>query len=286
MEPVRKRFETEQPSIPFHVNYRDAKIPQHELPDHVHEWYEIVIIHRGEGTFFVDQTFFDVKESDVIIIPSNTIHRAIPNETNLITSTAIFFSPVLIRQASLGAHSSYLAIFKEATATKCYKYSLSSVHENQLNEVINKLVAEYKSNNQDKKDAIILWLHLILLSLNRNCLNKKPSYSKSSYGPQWMTETLTFINNNLHERLELNVLAKYVSVSPAHFSRTFKHLLGMNVSDYLIEKRINLAKEKLKYENEKISTIAMQCGFHSMPHFYRTFKRHTSMTPSEYRKRY
>jgi AraC-like DNA-binding protein len=285
MKPIRKHFETEQTSFPFHVNYRDSKSPQHELPDHVHEWYEVVVIHSGKGTFFIDQTFYNVKEGDIIVIPSNTIHRAIPDKTNLITSTAIFFNPVFIHHTSFGTPSSYLAIFREAKARKNYKYSLSSVHENELNESLEKLINEYRSNNRDKENAIILWLHLILLNLNRNYLNEKPTINKSSLGPEWMVEILTFINNHLHECLKLKNLAKRASVSPAHFSRTFKHLIGMNVSDYLIEKRINLAKEKLKYENEKISTIAMQCGFHSMPHFYRTFKRQTSMTPSEYRKR-
>ncbi|MFC0470664.1 AraC family transcriptional regulator [Halalkalibacter kiskunsagensis] len=285
MKPVRKQFDVKQSLFPFYLAYRDSKSPQHELPDHVHEWYEIVIIHRGKGTFFIDQTFYDVKEGDIFIIPSNTIHRAIPDETNLITSTAIFFSPVLIQQASFGDPSSYYAIFNEARTIKNYKYSLRPDHQNQLNESIDKLVAEFKSENQNRENAIILWLHLILLDLYRNRLQKS-TYNKSPLlEPEWMTEILAFINKNLNGRLDLNFLAKRISISPAHFSRTFKILLGMNVSDYIIEKRINLAKEKLKNENEKISTISKQCGFNSMPHFYRTFKKQTSMTPSEYRRK-
>lgn len=285
MQPVRKKFESERSLFPFHLVYKESKSPQHELPTHVHEWYEIVIIYKGEGVFFIDQTFYEIRAGDIIIIPSNTIHHAIPEESNLITSTAIFFSPNLIQQATFGETSTYLTIFQEAKTTKNYKYSLKPVHLSKLNEYVDCLFNEELAKKQGRENAILLWLHLILLELYRNRLQHDSLYeSQSRFGPKWVTDILLFINQNVNNRLDLTYLAKQVSVSPAHFSRTFKQLIGMNISDYLTEKRINLAKDKLKNDNDKILTIANQCGFTSMPHFYRTFKKQTGMTPTEYRR--
>ncbi|MNC52658.1 Bifunctional transcriptional activator/DNA repair enzyme AdaA [compost metagenome] len=58
----------------------------------------------------------------------------------------------------------------------------------------------------------------------------------------------------------------------------------MNATDYISTKRIFAAKDGLLQSNDKIEQIAMACGFESMPHFYRTFKKYTDMTPAAYRK--
>lgn len=91
MKPVRKHFNHES-SFPFYLVYKDRKSPQLELPDHMHEWNEIIFVYSGKGTIFIDQTFYDIEKGDVIIIPTDTIHRVIPEKTNLISSTAIFFA--------------------------------------------------------------------------------------------------------------------------------------------------------------------------------------------------
>ncbi|WP_415841313.1 helix-turn-helix domain-containing protein [Paenibacillus alkaliterrae] len=99
-----------------------------------------------------------------------------------------------------------------------------------------------------------------------------------------MKDVLAYIDQNLDDRLDLDSLAKKASVSPAHFSRVFKQLIGMNITDYIAEKRIVAVKELLLNSKDKINAIAEKCGFESMPHFYRTFKKQTRMTPASISK--
>ncbi|MGE8081255.1 AraC family transcriptional regulator [Peribacillus loiseleuriae] len=284
MLPIRKQFD--ERSFPFHIVYKQTKGLQHELPEHTHEWLEIVIIHEGKGTFFIDQTFYDLQEDDIMIIPSNTIHRAIPDKDNYLTSTAIFFSPALINHSTFGNSFLYLEIFEEAKKGKNNKYSLQTDHHKQLIDYIDTLIKEVEMEKQDQVNALLLWLHIILLHLNRNCLPLKTVLNEQSpFRPEWIKKSLIYIDQHLETDLDLNYLSRQVAVTPAHFSRVFKQLVGINVTDYIAVKRILLAKELLLNFNEKISTIANQCGFNTMPHFYRTFKKQTSMTPSEYRKK-
>lgn len=285
MKPIHKHLH-DKSAFPFHMVYKDRKSPQHELPDHFHEWNEIIFIHSGHGNIFIDKTFYDLREGDIIIIPTNTIHRVTPKKSNLILSTAIFFSPTFIQHVTIGDPLTYLNIFAEAKKTNSYKYTLSPKYLIKLEEYIDELMKEEQSQHKDRENALLLWLHLILLTIHRNFQLKNTLQDKESkYVPEWLEDTLTYMNQHISEDLNLQYLAEQASVSEAHFSRVFKQLIGMNVSHYITVKRIHLAKESLTNSNLKISSIAEQCGFNSMPHFYRTFKKITSMTPAEFRKK-
>jgi AraC-like DNA-binding protein len=84
--------------------------------------------------------------------------------------------------------------------------------------------------------------------------------------------------------LSLSDLAARVAVSSAHFSRVFKQLTGMNVTDYVNAKRIVTAKELLATTPGGIERIAERCGFESLPHFHRLFKKLAGTTPGAYRR--
>jgi len=215
-----------------------------------------------------------------------TIHRVIPKKKNLILSTAIFFNPSYIRQTSIGDSFQYVNIFIKAKRTKNYKYTLLPEHLVQLESFFSQLMEEKQSQHEDRENGILLWLHLILLTIHRNLNQKKThQHEQSMDEPDWIKQTLTLINQHISDDLDLQYIAETVSVSEAHLSRVFKQLVGMTVSNYIMVKRIHLAKDLLVNSNMKIATIAEQCGFNSLPHFYRTFKKQTSLTPTEYRKK-
>lgn len=287
MKPLRKSFDREF-ALPMLLDYKDTKSPLRELPDHHHEWHEFVYVYEGKGTFFIDQTFYEMRPGDVIVIPGNTVHRAFPDKDDPVTSSAVFFGPELIRsRARTQAEAdAYLKLFETAKQRKQYKYVPAREHADILERDIDALRAEWQPDRPDCEQALSLLLHLALLHLNRYCLPQNlPASTPASSAPAWLGEALAYIDSELFSRLELNALAERVAVSPAHFSRVFKQRLGMNLTDYISTKRIFAARDRLLQTSDKVERIALDCGFDSLPHFYRTFKKHTRTTPSAYRRR-
>lgn len=58
MEPIRKPFYVD-PIFPLEVVYKGLRDTGNELPDHLHDLYEIVYIHEGSGTFFIDHSLYE-----------------------------------------------------------------------------------------------------------------------------------------------------------------------------------------------------------------------------------
>lgn len=83
--------------------------------------------------------------------------------------------------------------------------------------------------------------------------------------------------------LSLNMVAAEIGYNVSHISREFKKLKGINFIDYLIEFRINKAKELLLNSNEKINDISTMVGYTNANSFMRIFKQYVGMTPTAYR---
>ncbi|WP_138754258.1 AraC family transcriptional regulator [Paenibacillus sinopodophylli] len=284
MNPYRKRFDAMTP-FPFECVYRDTKSAQNELPDHFHEWYELVYIYSGKGTFFVDQTFYDAVAGDIFLIPGNTIHRSFPDPDEPKTSTALFFNASLVHSAPLGDSFSYLRCFDQAKRQKSYRLSAESAEARQtIVSLIDSIRHEELGKLTGYRQAVLLHLQQILLLLGRTLPSKEDGSVLSTTAPGWMTAILTYIDEHPGSPLGLSQLAKRAAVTPAHFSRVFKKLTGMNVTEYVTTKRIIRAKELLMQSETNVADIAEQCGFESLPHFHRMFKKLTGTTPSHYKK--
>jgi AraC-like DNA-binding protein len=90
----------------------------------------------------------------------------------------------------------------------------------------------------------------------------------------------------LEGNLSLKSLADRVNIRPHHLSQILNEKLHKTFYDYVNEQRIEYAKQALLKEPERpITDIAFESGYNSKNSFYNSFKRHTGMIPSEYRRK-
>jgi AraC family transcriptional regulator len=72
-------------------------------------------------------------------------------------------------------------------------------------------------------------------------------------------------------------------MSQFHFSHLFKQSIGTSPHQYLIQQRIERAKQLLKQTDRSIIDIALECGFNSHSHLSKQFRQLAGMTPRAYR---
>ncbi|WP_412985822.1 helix-turn-helix domain-containing protein [Pontimicrobium sp. IMCC45349] len=108
------------------------------------------------------------------------------------------------------------------------------------------------------------------------------------YSNQWQIDTViglrNYINNNFNEKLNLDLFSRIRFVSKYHLLRLFKRYYGQTPNQYLIDKRIEKAKEFIK-NGLSISETCYEVGFESLGSFSTLFKRKTGFTPRAYQKR-
>ncbi|EKN65263.1 AraC family transcriptional regulator [Neobacillus bataviensis LMG 21833] len=84
--------------------------------------------------------------------------------------------------------------------------------------------------------------------------------------------------------LTLYKISEAIGIPEKMVPLTFKEAVGVNISDFIEDVRINFAKTKLIHSDDSIEDIALHSGYNSAHTFRRAFKRNTGSTPSEFRK--
>lgn len=97
---------------------------------------------------------------------------------------------------------------------------------------------------------------------------------------------MDYVYYHLHEKITVSTLAEYVKLNPNYLSGLFKKETGQKISDYITARRMEAAKNMLKYSDISYAEIASILAFSSQSHFTKVFRVTYGFTPKEYRKRF
>jgi AraC family transcriptional regulator len=148
------------------------------------------------------------------------------------------------------------------------------------------LLAELKQENLGGKLYIESLANVLAVHLLRQYAATKPQLSiyKGGLPQHQLLQVLEYINEHLDRDIKLVNLAQLLDISQFHFSHLFKQSLGTSPYQYLLQQRIERAKQLLKQTDRSIMDIAFLCGFNSHSHLSKQFRQLTGMTPKFYRQ--
>ncbi|MDP4095377.1 response regulator [Paenibacillus sp. P96] len=102
--------------------------------------------------------------------------------------------------------------------------------------------------------------------------------------PRKFQQARQWIREHLQEDGGLNRLAAYMNMSPKYLSVRFKQVTGESFADYQTRVRFERARELLLDPKRKVAEVAEMVGFADTNYFSIAFKKHTGLTPTEFRK--
>jgi YesN/AraC family two-component response regulator len=101
-----------------------------------------------------------------------------------------------------------------------------------------------------------------------------------------ITNCKNYIYNNRYEKLTHDNVANQAELSHSYLSILFKKEVGISVTDYIQQVKIDEAKNLIEYTNTPLSEIGSLLNFSDQSYFTKVFKKHTGITPKQYKEKY
>lgn len=276
MSDVRQTLIGEQLQIPgldFFGHYQiiNADPP---LVSHYHkDLFEVTYIVRGLFSFSTEHQNYKLSGGDVFISKPNEIHG-----TNLIPlSTGEFYWFLLDCTKTDGV------LFLDASATQSLLKNLYNIPSHviktdtiEMKSLLKKAfnLALNRGNPYTETAYLTLFIQLLLEYSTKTSLRLSPDIGK----------IVNYILDHIGEVPSLEMLASLCGLSVSQFKHKFKDQMGTSPRDFINLQKIEYAKSLL-HDNKNVTEIAMELGFNTSSYFSTVFKRYTSYTPLEYRKR-
>lgn len=98
-----------------------------------------------------------------------------------------------------------------------------------------------------------------------------------------ITLCIDYIYDNLHEQITLDSLAEVSELSPSYLSKLFHKEVGVTIAQYILNKKIDAAKNLLVFTEHSTIDISNYLCFSSESHFISVFRKKTGLTPKKFR---
>ena len=249
----------------FYYHRTENKICSNST-QHNHEGFEVYYMKEGKCHYFIDDVSYDIVSGDVVLIPEGTLHGT-SYGSKPCTRLLINFNSSIISQKILNSIKGVGHLYRNPSTVTIIDNIFSGIER------------EYNIGDEISAIALKNYAEALLVIMIRY-ENEKINHDRNSI----IDATIKYIQANYMSTIRLADVAKMLSVSEEHLSRTFKKETTFGFSEYITLIRLQKAEHMLKNEPSRaVTEVAYACGFNDSNYFSFKFKKAYGMTPTELR---
>lgn len=251
---------------------------------HKHDFYEIVVVFKGEGKHIMGCDERPVFPNAVIVVPPNCKHCF--TDFQKLTLLNFMFSNELLQDfiskvPGLATIEGFQKMFSSDDLNEGFFCFTDDRTMAQLEELVSRIMHEQQDGNASFHPMIVALLLEAVILLTRNILNIPIARAADM---QRLTSLISYLEKNYQKEIKLHDMAALVHMSISNFSRIFKRCMGLSPFQYVLSLRLKRAEELLLHSQYSISEIANLCGFQDSNYFSRRFTAQFSCSPKKYRQ--
>ncbi|MFP5213513.1 MAG: AraC family ligand binding domain-containing protein [Acidobacteriota bacterium] len=259
------------PDLPC-VEIRFSRYSGAAFSRHAHDTFSVGLVEEGWSSFFCRGANHSIGAGEIAVIPPGEIHSCNPRSGTEWTYRMFYIDADWLRHAAsevLGVGLAGLPRFSTCTVRDGYlAEQLRHLHR----------LVESGADRLEKECAMVSSATALLLGHG----DDRPRRSEAPREPKAVKLVKDYIEANYAETISLKDLSDLTGLSAYHLLRVFRASAGVPPHAYLVQKRLNKAREMLS-KGRPIVDVALEIGFSDQSHFTRAFKGAAGITPRGYR---
>lgn len=255
-----------------------------QVPQHKHEFIEIIYVVSGTATEYIDSVAYDVRRGDMLFINYDSVHSFCASEGYYFFN--ICFSPETAANEIMTPHNAVamlaLTAFDEMRDGKNGgKIHFSHDERPEIENILNAMLKEQRDLLPSSARVVENYMNILITKMLR-----KTEIGEGDDADDVWEMIEEYISDNPNGDLSLSTLAKKSFYNPSYFSRVFKQRFGMSLTEYVRTMRVNRVAKLLRDTELTIEQCFAESGFTDRTAFYHAFSKQVGMTPAEYRNKY
>jgi len=249
----------------------NAHFKDQHFSKHIHEGYAIGVIEYGAQRFYSEGEHHTSGADSLVIVNADSVHTGESASENGWGYMAMYPTPELFDNllADLTLSSNNAPFFHQPIV-----YDLRLVNQFRL------IFSELESDPSKLKIETLVYAFFMKLTLSQRVTRIK-DLSKKDASKVYIAKE--YIHAYANQDISLDALASIAGLSKYHLIRQFGSVFGITPFQYLIQCRIQQAKQQLR-QGHIPAQVALACGFCDQSHMNTHFKRALGVTPARYQK--
>lgn len=246
---------------------------------HFHDFDKVVILLSGRVDYMVERMTYALRPWDVLLIGHHVIHKALIDQSQPYERVILYLDRQFMERAM--PEAGLMDCFDRADKQGRYLLAPDEEQYRSLDGLIGALdraVSDEQFGAQALRDTLVVQLLIHINRLGRGA-GDVPDAHGSQYDPK-IAQTLSFINENLGDRLTVDSLAERVYLSKYHFMRLFKAQTGSTVHAYVRQRRLLYAAQLIR-RGVSVNKAAIESGFEEYSTFFRAFRECFGISPGQ-----
>ena len=272
-------------TIQFPLACYSDDLHKSEIPWHWHDEFEIILCISGKAIVNVAQNKITLKGGEGVFINSRAIHSL---EKSFGEINSLVFNSKIISgtSESFFNHNLIFPFLRNGGFSFC-KMCPEILWQRRCINFAKIIWNRSKTENPEFQNDVRYLLTKIFYILIAKCELEESSKKDNHFSivqNERVKKIILFIEKNYSSEITLEQISDFAAMSKSVVLRDFKSVLKISPLQYVKKIRIEKSCQMLSSTDEKISSIALECGFNDMSYFSKSFKEQTGKTPEDYRR--
>lgn len=244
---------------------------------HRHDFYLLLLIEKGKGSHAIDFVPYPVTDNSLFFLRPGQVHELALKAA--CSGYLIEFSPAFYTTAAAGA-----AVFRKVSHKNHCK--LQAKRFQRIYALAEQLMEEYEERDENYLQAIKARLDLLFIELLRQSKNPHVVKSdKATYAQEKLEAFTELLERNFTTHKKPADYAALLHLSNYQLNALTREAINKSSSEVITDYLLLEAKRQLLATSNQVNQIAYDMGFQDPSYFIRFFKKHTGLSPQEFRSR-